>query len=106
MTTILAQQPNSPIGAFDNAVASLQAKLCDSVATPSTIASAFVQFLELLETVPVETSAYAAARAVAILNFRVVGHELLEGRDGMEIRRAAAKDIAVHGKKVQSRSWT
>ena len=105
MTTILTQQPESPNGAFEKAVESLKDTLGDLTATPKGIADAFVKVLELLDAVPIEKSAHAAAKAVVVANFRAVCLELLDGHTGMSVRRGASKDIDLHGKKVLLYAW-
>jgi len=106
MTKIQDQVPNSPSGAFDKAVDSLKSKLADPNASTSSVTSAFVRVLELLDTVLVETPVYAGMRAVVILNFRAVGHEFLEGRTGMGVRHGAIMDLTMHGMHVLAKAWT
>lgn len=106
MSRLLDQVPNSPNGAFDKAVVSLNARLADPAASMSSVASAFGQVLELLDVVLVETPLHAAMRAAVILNFRAVGRDFLEGRAGLEVRQGAIKDITMHGKRVMANAWT
>lgn len=106
MPTILDQIPDSPNGAFDIAIESLIARLADEDSTMPSIAEAFAQVLDLLDAVLVETPIYSAMRAVLLLNFRALGHEFIDGRTGMGIRRGAMRDITFHSKRVNEHSWT
>lgn len=105
MSKILDRQPESPNEAFDRAVVSLKTQLSDPTATMKTLANAFVRVLDILEMIPIATPIYTGTRAVLIANFRAIGHEFLDGRDGMAIRQGAAKDIDLHARKVLANSW-
>lgn len=106
MPKLLDQIPDSPNGAFHMAVELLEARLSDTDATMRSIADAFVQVLELLDAVLVETPLYSAMRASMLLNFRAIGHEFIEGRTGMGIRRGAIRDLMFHSKRVRESAWT
>jgi hypothetical protein len=87
------------------AVQSLQDVLADKTAPLREIAEAFAKVLDLLECVPVEKPIYAAAKAVLVSGFRAVCRAFLDGSTGMGVRRGAAKDIELHGKKVLRNAW-
>jgi len=100
------RRPGGPSAAFWTAIVLLQHALKDDSATISEIASRFVTALDLMECVPVEQPVYAAAKAVLMGTFRtVIGRDSATGRESMGIRRGAAKDADLHGKKVLLNAW-
>lgn len=99
-------RPSGPSAAFWTAILLLQHALKDDTATISEIARRFVTALDLMECVPVEQPVYAAAKAALMSNFRtVIGRDSVAGRESMGLRRGAAKDADLHGKKVLLYAW-
>lgn len=98
-------KPDSPKALFLVAAKTLKETLRDESATSQKIADAFATVLELLESIPVEKPVYAAAKAHLVLDWQAICHELLDGKTGMDVRRAAAWDIDQHSKTVIQSAW-